>query len=197
MTWNFKKYLYLSIFIFIGILCASYYLAPVIGSFHNPISHTQLVINSQTIEYGSNLEYLLICNILVSFVIIISGAIGTELIALIILSWNAFDLGEIINAVPKYDTINVLYILLPHGIIELPMMIIASSFGCVLSLKAKEMSGNRGIIGWLIYKGQVKDLIIEHAIIPYIRYILPMVLLATIIESTISIYIMKLIFNGS
>jgi len=197
MEESLKKYIYISTFIYIVVLIISIFILPsIFGNIYGNISSEQLRINSINNSELPLLQTLLIRNIMVSCLIIFLGVIGSEILPLAILTWNAISFGEILNALNKPETINAIYFLLPHSIIELPATILCTAFACNFALKMRNTSGNNGVIGVLIYKGSINKVLTEYLVKPYIYYILPMIIVGCIIESTISLYIMRAIFNG-
>ena len=92
-------------------------------------------------------------------------------------SFNGFILGAFAYTF-ALETSNTLVVvgLLPHGIIEIPTMILSSSMGMGLGYT---------VINRLRGKGSIRKEL-NHAIKLYIRRIIPLVILAAIIEVTIT-----------
>ena len=197
MGWNFKKYFCLVTLIYVIVFLLSIFVFPqLFGNMHEEISADQLRINSINITPMSAFSKLIVLNVVVSFLILFSGALGTELFPITILAYNAFSFGEVIARINKPDTINMMYSFLPHTTIEIPTIIFCTTFACCYALKIQKLTGNEGIKGVLSYKGSVTMVILKRLIRPYLLYILPLIIIGCIIESTISLYIMRAIFNG-
>jgi len=198
MEWNTKKYFCLVTFIYIIIFLSSVFILPsIFGNMYGVISTDQLRINSINNEVISSLILLLMRNVLISVLIITIGVLGIEAIPIIILGWNAISFGEIVNAISKPETIGMIYALLPHAIIEIPAAILCTALSCNFALKMREACGNNGTMGILTYKGSINHVLTKHMIKPYFYYVFPLIVLGCVVESTISLYIMRLIFNGS
>jgi len=195
MEWNLKKYFYLTTSIYVIVFLLSIFVFPqLFGNIHGDISADQLRLSALNLISMSAFTRLIIGNILVSFLIIISGALGMELFPIAILTWNAFSFGEIIAMVNKPDTINILYSFFPHAIFELPATILVTTFACYYALKMREITGNKGLINLLKYKGNITTILHQYVLKPYLFYILPLIIVGCIVESTISIYIMRALF---
>lgn len=195
MEWNLKRYFYLTTFIYIAIFLLSIFVFPqLFGNIHGDISADQLRLGALNLTPMSAFTRLIVGNILVSFVIIISGTLGLEIIPISILVWNAFNFGEIIAMVNKPDTINAIYSFFPHAIFELPATLLVTTFACYYALKMREHTGNKGVIEILKYKGPITIILHKHVLKPYVLYILPLIIIGCIVESTISIYMMRAIF---
>jgi len=198
MEWSFKKYVCIVTFIYITVFLLSATILPLIfGNIHDVITADQLRINSINITQSSALVKLLIGNILISAIIILSGVFGSEIIPILILTWNAFYFGEIISALNKPDTFGMMYSLFPHGIIEIPAAILCTIFACNYALKMREVSGNKSMWKVIMYEGSISHILRKYVVKPYIYYVLPLIIMGCIVESTISLYIMRAIFNGS
>ena len=196
MGWTLKKYFYLTTSIYVIVFLLSAFVFPqLFGNIYGNISVDQLRIGALNLSSMSMFTKLIVGNILVSFLIIIIGALGTELFPIAILTWNAFNFGEVIAMINKPDTINMIYAFLPHAIFELPATILVTMFGCYYALKMRETTGNKGIINLLRYKGPVFPVLYKHVLKPYLFYILPLIIVGCLVESTISIYIMRALFN--
>jgi len=140
---------------------------------------------------------LLTNNMVVSFIIVMIGVMGLEFIPAFYLSFNAFYLGELLATANKPDTIMFIYSIVPHGIIEIPTSILAATFGCYLAYRLRMFTGERNIFGYLRSKIDITPIIFTHGIKPYVMVILPLIIISCIIESYVSLYIMRIIFNGS
>jgi uncharacterized membrane protein SpoIIM required for sporulation len=195
MEWNLKRYFYLTASIYVIVFLLSVFVFPqLFGNFHGDITYDQLRIGALNLTPMSAFTRLIIGNVLVSFLIIISGALGMELLPIAILTWNAFNFGEIIAMVNKPDTINILYSFFPHAIFELPATILVTTFACYYALKMREVTGNKGLLNLLRYEGSITIILHRHVLKPYLFYILPLIIAGCLVESTISIYIMRALF---
>ena len=127
-----------------------------------------------------------------------SGVTGLEAIPIIFMIYNAFYLGELISIVNKPDTYIMIYAMTPHAIIEIPTLILVTTFGCYLAYKVKEITQTKHILEYLRKKNvNVNFTVYNYGIKRYIIIILPLIIIGCIIESKISLYILRYIFNGS
>lgn len=192
----FKKYFIITSTIFVIIFLLSIFVFPNIYQMHE-ISRDQVRILSITPPQDF-FRNIFINNLVVSFIIVMCGLSGLEAIPIIFLSYNAFYIGELIAALNKPDTYMMIYTIVPHGIIEFPMMIIAATFGCCLAYRLKQSTGTRHVLEYLRKRNvNINKIVYDYGIKKYVIYILPMVIIAAIIESEISLYILRIIFNGS
>lgn len=139
---------------------------------------------------------LLYNNIIASFIIVMMGGFGIWLIPPIFLCYNAFYLGELISTASKPDTYLYIYAIFPHAIIELPTMILATVFGCYFAIKLRSLTGHRNIIQCIRARENILQIIFNYGLKPYFLVILPLIILSCIIESYVSLYILKAMFNG-
>ena len=140
---------------------------------------------------------LLINNMVVSFIIVMIGLLGLKIVPAFYLSFNAFYLGELLATANKPDTIMFLYSIVPHGIIEIPTGILAATFGCYLAYRLQVFTGQRNIFGYLRSKININPIVFSYGIKPYVMVILPLIIIGCVIEAYVSLYIMRIIFNGS
>lgn len=193
----FKKYLFIVSIIFTITFILSISIFPSIYQIHTPKDKDTVRILSITppIEF---FKTLLINNLIASFIIVMCGVTGLEAIPIIFMMYNAFYLGELISIVNKSDTYMMIYAMAPHAIIELPTLVLATTFGCYLAYKMREVTGSRHIIEYLRNKHtQVNSTVMDYGIKRYFMFIFPLILLGCIVESGISLYILRYIFNGS
>jgi uncharacterized membrane protein SpoIIM required for sporulation len=191
---NLKKYFYIVTCLYISIFILSIISVLFIDNIHGTISSEELRMSSINITITSSLLALLPRNILISFLIMLSGLLGYELIPLFMLAYNAYDFGQIIAMINKPETINMVYVFLPHCLIEMPTLFLCTTFACNFALYMRMQYG--GIINIIKSKENINPVFMKYLIKPYFFYILPLVVLGCIIESTISLHIMRLLFNG-
>ena len=191
---NLQKYFYIVTCLYILIFILSIISAPTLGNSYGVISPEKLKLNTINNTVESSLLSLLPRNILISMLIILTGLLGYKLIPLSILAYNAYDFGQIIAAINKPDTINMIYVYFPHAMIEIPAIILCTAFACNFAITMRGRFG--GMINILKSKENINPILIKYLIKPYFYYVFPLIILGCIIESTISLYIMKLIFNG-
>jgi len=190
-----KKYFLISFVVFITIFILSIFIFPSIYQIHDPISKDKIKIMS--IQDPTNFfTNLLINNLVASFIVIMIGSLGSRIIPLFFLSFNAFYIGELISVVNTQTTYLFIYAMVPHAIIELPTIILTASFGCYLAYKLKNITNSRNIFGYLKSKTNIYPVIIENGLKPYFTIVVPLIIIGCIIESYVSLYILKAIFNG-
>jgi uncharacterized membrane protein SpoIIM required for sporulation len=193
----FKKYLIVVSVIFIITFILSIFIFPSIYQIQTPKSKDTVRILSIT-PPSEFFKTILINNLVVSFIILASGVTGLEAIPIIFMIYNAFYLGELIAIVNKPDTYMMIYAMTPHSIIELPTLILVTTFGCYLAYKLREVTKTRHMIEYLRKRDvNINSTIYNYGIKRYILIILPLIIIGCIIESGISLYILRYIFNGS
>jgi len=193
----FKKYLIIVSIIFTITFVLSIFVFPSIYQIHTPKDKDTVRILSITPPLDF-FKTLMINNIIASFIIVMCGVTGLEAIPIIFMVYNAFYLGELIAIVNKPDTYMMIYAMVPHAIIELPTLILATTFGCYLAYKMREVTKSRHIMEYLRNKNtQVNPTVMKYGIKRYFTFIFPLILLGCIVESGISLYILRYIFNGS
>ena len=116
---------------------------------------------------------IIIQNIIVSLLILSLGIFGSELFPLLLMLYNAFYLGDIINVINTPSTINYIYALIPHCIIEVPAIIICITFACNFALKMRGYIYKKGLINILKQNNypDIIHLLINYLIKPYIYYV--------------------------
>tara|TARA_B100001964_G_C14248656_1_gene608752 strand:+ start:2477 stop:3067 length:591 start_codon:yes stop_codon:yes gene_type:complete len=120
-------------------------------------------------------------NVIASFIVIIGG-ISFGIISLFGIIFNGIILGLVISIVKSESSI-LLISILPHGIIELPVFLISSSIG---------LSLGHQVLNKLRHKAEsnlLKDL--KNWLIFYLKWLVPLLLIAAIIEATISMSIVN------
>lgn len=168
----------------------------ILGNMHDPVTSENLRITSINNPSIDNFIALLIRNIIASFGIICMGIIGYTIFPILYTSFNALYLGEVVNMLNKPSTSLAILSLIPHCLIELPAIILCTCIACNFSQEIQNFTGNKGFIGIITHKEDAKFTVWKYAILPYIKYILPLIILACIIECTISIYILRALFNN-
>ena len=192
----FKKYLKRNTIIFTVIFILSIIIFPNIYQIHDPISKEKIQILSITPPADFFIN-LLINNIIASFIIVMSGIAIIEMIPILFMIYNAFYLGEMISELNKPDTFMMILTMIPHGIIEMPTLILSTTFGCYLAYQLKKTTNSKNILEYLRNKNtNINYTVFTYGIKAYILIILPLIILGCVIESGISLYILKLIFNG-
>jgi uncharacterized membrane protein SpoIIM required for sporulation len=192
-----KDYVYISSIIFIIIFIPAIFIIPqIFGNIYKPVSSDELRMNSINSPFTTKFPHLIINNIIISIILIGVGIFGQKLLPSFILSYNTLFIGEGISMLNRPETFGAIYSMIPHGIIEIPTIILCTAFSYRFAYQMQTFTGNKGIIGILSYKEPINSILYTYAIIPYIKYILPLLILSTFIECTISIYILKAIFNG-
>jgi len=175
----------------------SIFVFPSIYQMHTPKTKDTIRILSITpsSEFFKN---LLINNLVASFIIVMIGVLGLESIPILFMMYNAFYIGELVAVVNKPDTYMMIYAMTPHSIIEFPTLILSTTFGCYLAYKLKESTKSRHILEYLRKRNiNINPIVYEYGIKRYVLIIFPLILIGCIIESGISLYILRYIFNGS
>ena len=125
-------------------------------------------------------------NAVKSLFAIVLGA-GFGIIPVLFIAGNGIVLGLIANQVSnEYGIVFVLAALLPHGIIEIPMVLISSGMGLRL-----------GFFMYLSLRGQKKDMRYElmESLRTYIRIVVPFLFIAAVIETFVTPIIASMVLN--
>jgi len=125
-------------------------------------------------------------NAVKSLFAIVLGA-GFGIIPILFVSVNGLIVGLIANEVSKEQGITyVLAALVPHGIIEIPMILISAGLGLRL-----------GFLMYLSIKGEKKDMRSElmESLHLFMRLIMPLLFVSAIIETFVTPFIVLLVFG--
>jgi stage II sporulation protein M len=195
---NLTDYIYISSIIFIILFLSAIVIIPnTITHIYTPLTSNDLRINSINSPFATKFPHLLINNVLISIILLLSGVFSKKILPSFILGYNAFLIGSGISMlISNPSTANAIYSMIPHGIIEIPTIILCTAFAYKFANQMQIVTNNEGISGVIKYKEPIDNILIEYVITPYLKYILPLLVLSVFIECTISIYILKAIFNG-
>jgi len=197
MEESLKNYIIIASIIFISIFLLGIFIIPnIFGNVYSNVSADELRMNSLNNPFEKSFPRLLLNNIVVSIILISIGLFGYKVFPSIFLGYNALLVGENINMLNRPETFGALYSIIPHGIIEIPTIILCAAFSYKFAYDMNYLTGNKGIIGVITYKDPINKVLYNSLIIPYLKYILPLIVISVIIECTISIYILRAIFNG-
>lgn len=190
-------YFYTLLFIFIIVFILSATIVPTVTpNVYPQVTKDDLRLNSLNHPFIPTFFPLLFKNIIASLLIISCGIFGYSFIPSLVMIINAFYIGENIAMLNRPDTFGAIYSFIPHAGIEIFGIILCTSFACNFAYEMQKLTYNKGFIGIISYKGDTWPTIKNHCIIPYVKYIIPILVISTFIECTISIYILKAIFNG-
>lgn len=197
MEESLTNYIIISSIIFTIMLLLGIFVIPnIFGNYYKDVSPEELRINSLNNPIEKALPRLLLNNIIVSMMLVSFGLLGNKLLPSIFLGYNALMIGENINMLSRPETFPVLYSILPHGIIEIPAIILCTAFSYKFAYSISNLTGNRGFVHLITSKESINNVVYKNAIIPYFKYIFPLIVISVVIECTISIYILRAIFNG-
>ena len=137
----------------------------------------RMIAQKITATSALSMAYAIFMNNLLASFIVMSGGLGIGVLSVTGIMFNGIILGIVVYVV-KSESILLLFSILPHGIIELPIFLISASIGLKLG---------QGVLNKLRRKGEPrikKEL--KEGLIFYLRWIVPLLLLAALIEATIS-----------
>lgn len=142
---------------------------------------------------------VLLNNLRASLLVICMGVFGYEIIPMLAIALNAAYLGSFVAMINKPDTWFAVLTLIPHGIIEFVALILSCAFGCLFAIR---MRRNRTSVIQCIRNRKVTEsqekrfwYICKYTIIiPYLKYCVPMLIVAAFIESYISMDILHRLF---
>ncbi len=121
--------------------------------------------------------FIFINNSIKTLIFMLLGVFG-GVFPIIFIAMNGYFLGAVVSILEREIGItSVILGILPHGIFEIPAAIIASGYGM--------------FIGWSVLSGKRKEIIplIKEAFYFYLKFILPTLFIASLIEVFIVPYI--------
>ena len=124
-----------------------------------------------------SMAYAIFMNNLLASFIVMSGGLGLGVLSITGIMFNGIILGMVVYVV-KSESILLLFSILPHGIIELPIFLISTAIGLKLGQEVLNKLRRKG-------ESRIKKEL-KEGLIFYLRWIVPLLLLAAIIEATIS-----------
>lgn len=131
-----------------------------------------------------SMAYAIFMNNLLASFIVMSGGLGLGVLSVTGIMFNGVILGMVVYVV-KSQSILLLFSILPHGIIELPIFLISAAIGLRLGQEVLNKLRRKGEPS---IKKELKD-----GLIFYFRWMVPLLLLAAFIEATISLRIAQIL----
>lgn len=175
---SWKYIMIVSCIFFVSIIAGMYLSLADLGLSENYI---ETLMNSfswiKTLSPLSIMLVIFLNNAVKSLFAIVLGA-GFGIIPVLFISGNGIVLGLIANQVSKeHGAVFVLSALLPHGIIEVPMVLISAGLGLRL-----------GFFMYLSLRGQKKDMKYElmESLRTYVRIVVPFLFIAAVIETFVT-----------
>lgn len=190
-VFNHHNFLIYSLIIFIILIIGC-----VIGLVITPYPETPInLMNSNIYDLTTiqMFEQILTKNIIATFLIISLGVIGFRIIPTICILFNGYTMGNMIVLL-KYDPI-VLSIIFPHGYIEFPILIFTGVCSYIIAEELHKTGLN--IFTLVTHHGNpnVRPILKNYLLYPYILIILPGILLSTIIESTFTVWNLRILIG--
>jgi stage II sporulation protein M len=130
-----------------------------------------------------SMTYTIFLNNLLASFIVLSGGLGLGVLSVTGIMFNGIILGMVVYVVKSESLL--LFSILPHGIIELPIFLISTAIGLRIGHE---------VLNKLRRKGEpsiIKEL--KEGLTFYLRWIIPLLLLAALIEATVSMRIAQLL----
>jgi stage II sporulation protein M len=162
-------------FIFIG------YEAGVLLDFLGPLGETIRLIA----ELNPYLITLVIFlnNAAKMFITIILG-VSVGIFPVVFISLNGLLLGYVIRiALPKLGVLGVASLILPHGVLEIPAALLSTALGLSVGLETARK----------IIRGEASvKKVLKYSLKIYVKYVIPMLAAAAVIEGFITPYISRL-----
>lgn len=142
--------------------------------FHNNLESDlmNLIEGAPTDDYFSLFKFILLNNAKSSLIALILGI--TIIIPFLILVINGYIIGAVMNNAISENGFVAIFSLVPHGIFEIPAFLISISYGIIIGMS-------------LFSKDKISDKYIE-GLKTYLIVVLPLLLIAAIIESGLIIY---------
>ncbi len=140
-------------------------------------------------NYSSEMLVLVIfCNNAIKSLVFMLTGFFFGIAPLVFIAANGFLLGLVLAIKEQSMGIfNVLMLIVPHGILEIPAVLLASSQGVVLGYRFYEA----------LFKGKEFRVYVIDSIKFYLKFVLPILLIAAFVEVYVTPYIASLIFGIS
>jgi uncharacterized membrane protein SpoIIM required for sporulation len=183
---DFLPYLLLTIFI---LLCGC-----IIGSIFNSSTEQFDFQNSPVITMTSLqiFQSLITKNLIATFIMISLSILGVRVIPIIFLLINGYNIGMTISLL-NYNSNIIFATLFPHGYIEFPILIFTGVCAIIIVTEIKKTGLNMFTLLTKHHNPKVRYILKNYLIYPYITIIIPGVILSAIIESTFTLWNLKLL----
>jgi len=179
-SFKFIKQIKGQIFLCVGIFIFMIF----IGFFISPSAEIELQILEQLKQMAIKFEGLNIFqttweifsnNVYVSFLSIVLG-IFLGIVPLLISIFNGYIIGFVVNRVSDQEGLSILWQLLPHGIFEIPAIMISVGLGLTLG-------------SFMFKEGESRKNIIKNVALSFILIVVPLLIIAAIIEGMLIFYL--------
>ncbi|MEM1545289.1 MAG: stage II sporulation protein M [Candidatus Methanomethylicia archaeon] len=126
-------------------------------------------------------------NAIKMFITIVLG-VTIGIFPVIFISLNGLMLGYAIRiALPELGVLGVASLILPHGVLEIPAALLSTALGLLVGLET---------IKKIIHKEASIKETLKHSLKIYVKYVVPMLAIAAVVEGFITPYISRLVIPG-
>lgn len=177
-----------SVILFIGVLF-SLFLNPPLGDFdflRSPV---------YTMTSFEIFITVFIKNLLATFLIISLSILGLRSIPAICVLINGYMLGYTISLL-NYDAAIIFATIFPHGYFEFPLLLFTGSCSFIIADEIRKTQLNAYTLLTRHGNPQIKYIFKNYLLYPYILIIIPGVFITAIIESTFSLWNLRILIGG-
>lgn len=185
-------YLYLSFALFL--------IGLAIAIFFNPLS-----LNHQTFNFTNSPVYtmtvleifqsVIIKNLLATFLIISLSILGIRLIPALCILGNGYMMGYTMSLV-NYNPSIVFAIIFPHGYFEFPLLLFTGACSFIIVDEIQKTRLNAYTLLTKHGNPQIRFIFKNYLLYPYILIIIPGMFITAIIESTFSLWNLRILLGG-
>jgi stage II sporulation protein M len=183
---EFLRYLGVSLFIFIVGSAAGFFTSRADPAFGEALLtlFQELVANEIMADDPPFLALQLFLNNLQACVLLFLGGAAFGIITLFVLSFNGIVIGGILQVVgEKTGNIVMFAAIIPHGIFEIPAVLVSSAFGLMLGRAITlELIGQGDATAQAVVVGRL-----------FVRYVIPFIAFAACIEAFITPAVLQLV----
>lgn len=140
-------------------------------------------------------EYLIIKNLIAMFILISFGIIGTKIVPILCLLINGYNLGSTMSFL-NYDYMLIFTTMFPHGYVEFPLLVFGGTCSFIIVEEMHKTGFNVFTLLKLQPKPQVRFILKNYLLYPYILIIIPGVCIAAAIEATFTLWNLKILVGA-
>lgn len=169
----------------------------VIGLIFNPSDQLFTFENSPvlTMTTFQVFQSLIAKNLVATFILLSMSILGIRLIPVIFLLINGYNMGMTI-ALLNYNPYIIFATLFPHGYIEFPLLIFTGACSFIILMEIRETGLNAYTLLTKHHNPKVRYILKNYLMYPYITIIIPGVLVAASIESTFTLWNLRIAIGG-
>lgn len=134
-------------------------------------------------------------NLLATFLIISLSILGIRLIPAICVLINGYMLGYTISLL-NYNAAIIFATIFPHGYFEFPLLLFTGSCSFIIADEIRKTQLNAYTLLTRHGNPQIKYIFKNYLLYPYILIIIPGVFITAVIESTFSLWNLRILIGG-